>query len=1096
MSSSSSPPTTSSTSPTTSSLRPRRPTRSIPPLPPLAQAPIADGPQPAIDLTPIRAHYLKKSLVQLQFRREIDAITTHSPTNSNTLSFLGPPFSPPPRDADPYLDLPFLRFIFRQFVLTFPFMAAAPKDFYSEKLQPFVASALARNLSPTSVLDDDDKGDGSSEQATRKKLLARVERNLAVFLGGAIKLVEPEQVVRLNQSDLDRLEALAKKRMAKVSKIKTVFEVNVVGVKTVVDKGRMRRRVHEEFIVRTRRSNFPDIFVSRRYGDFRTLADELQRAHPNEHIRPPPPKDRTAVVNVPMSPPPNSSWDSDPYSQSSIPQSASQVGLSTSRLAREKNRLTLRSYLHSLLATSTVASSPVLKSFLLSGPITLSREELEDAQRREEADHVREDGRKRFAKEIASRVEGLREAVKSVKGDVMGKDGLTRVFSTIKVTPDVRGLPQNYQAVLEWARISLASTVFHQFVASDNSSETFASLKRIHGLMPYFMLKTALKISNPIAMIRGVLDLFLAQPFGGRSLLQRQVSSSLSSLSQEEVKALETDIEAVKDKVDDPIMSAKIRQFVYAPREIQDMYKADAAAEQMNLLTVVLRSPDEPVLSRVQMHRLAKAHRAHQVYMKHRASLADSDDDDGPQNEDAWLLEDLKVLTHLYSKLRDREQLIALIFEGSTAELLKDIITIFYAPLAQVYRAASISDSLGDLQTFINDLIKTVEQVGDLSQEDPHRTVQAFINLIQRHEQSFYHFVHKVHSKGENLFDGLMRWIELFLTIVREGLGPPLSLEFLLPHSGKPRDDILAEVDKVALYHYRLKVAYEGKIRRRFGRMQERGRDVDIEDDAAQELVNGVVGEINFGELIQGDADDLAAEETDESSDEYDDDDSTDLDSGSTEDSDEGDSGSSEESSSEEERPSRSLSQPAPNHKALTSSRSQTLKGSQPPLSFPPSPAPLPRKRSLSLRGPKGLLSRRSEDIPPVPALPPTPRGTTPDFASKPLPPSPSSPSSSKLSHEPPSNHDRDSESGRGHESPSGQSRDSTPSRKKKKKAQSLKPPELQHIPQLLPLFIEMVRRFLTLFRGLYISTNLRCDHFSDHVKRLTQLNNKAPSSP
>ena len=48
-------------------------------------------------------------------------------------------------------------------------------------------------------------------------------------------------------------------------------------------------------------------------------------------------------------------------------------------------------------------------------------------------------------------------------------------------------------------------------------------------------------------------------------------------------------------------------------------------------------------------------------------------------------------------------------YKGSTAELLKDIITIFYAPLAQVYRAASIADSLGDLQNFMNDLIRTVE---------------------------------------------------------------------------------------------------------------------------------------------------------------------------------------------------------------------------------------------------------------------------------------------------------------------------------------------------------------------------------------------------
>jgi len=92
-----------------------------------------------------------------------------------------------------------------------------------------------------------------------------------------------------------------------------------------------------------------------------------------------------------------------------------------SRLSREKNRLTLRSYLNSLLTSSTIASSPVLRSFLLSGSISLTPDELEDAKRREEADKVREDGRKRFAKEVAGRVDGLRDAVKSVKGDIMGK---------------------------------------------------------------------------------------------------------------------------------------------------------------------------------------------------------------------------------------------------------------------------------------------------------------------------------------------------------------------------------------------------------------------------------------------------------------------------------------------------------------------------------------------------------------------------------------------------------------------------------------------------------------------------------------------------
>lgn len=92
-----------------------------------------------------------------------------------------------------------------------------------------------------------------------------------------------------------------------------------------------------------------------------------------------------------------------------------------SRLVREKNRLTLRSYLHSLLVSSTIGSSPVLRSFLLSGPTTLSPEELEDAKKREEADITREDGRKKFAKEISSRIDGLRDALKNLKGDIMGE---------------------------------------------------------------------------------------------------------------------------------------------------------------------------------------------------------------------------------------------------------------------------------------------------------------------------------------------------------------------------------------------------------------------------------------------------------------------------------------------------------------------------------------------------------------------------------------------------------------------------------------------------------------------------------------------------
>lgn len=245
------------------------------------------------ELTPLRAHYLKKSLVKLQFERELATIMTVNPhwPNVSTLSYLGRPFNPPPRDV-PVLDMPFLRYIFQQFVLTFPFMASAPKDFYSRKLQPFVTSVISRNLSSSSVLDDDDEAEGKGQQATRKKLLEKVEKNLSLFLGAATRLVEKEEVVRLTQADLDRLEALTKRRQARVKKNMSWLDINVVCVRTVVDKGRVRSRAHDvslgnqfsamkvsdflqEFVIRTRRSRYEDVYVSRRYGDFRTLATEV-----------------------------------------------------------------------------------------------------------------------------------------------------------------------------------------------------------------------------------------------------------------------------------------------------------------------------------------------------------------------------------------------------------------------------------------------------------------------------------------------------------------------------------------------------------------------------------------------------------------------------------------------------------------------------------------------------------------------------------------------------------------------------------------------------------------------------------------------------
>ena len=206
---------------------------------------------------------------------------------------------------------------------------------------------------------------------------------------------------------------------------------------------------------------------------------QLRKAHPDEEIRPPPAKDRTYVSSrAPLGPTISNTSTSfelaasanrsqDSPSSSPVPTVAPSL-----RLAREKNRLTLRAYLHALMSSVTIASSPVIKSFLLADPTTLTDEEVEDAQYREEADRTRDEGRKQFAKEVSARVDSLRSLVKGMKGDLLGRghcclprslksksdrptDGLTRVFAVIKATDNVRGLPPEFKALVEWGRISL-----------------------------------------------------------------------------------------------------------------------------------------------------------------------------------------------------------------------------------------------------------------------------------------------------------------------------------------------------------------------------------------------------------------------------------------------------------------------------------------------------------------------------------------------------------------------------------------------------------------------------------------------------------------
>lgn len=244
---------------------------------------------------------------------------------------------------------------------------------------------------------------------------------------------------------------------------------------------------------------------------------------------------------------------------------AAKSGSSGAKAAREKDRVSLRGYLHNLAKTAPeIATCSLFVNFLSKDAITLSAEEQKDIQMRTAFDENRMAQQAKFDQEVAKKVEELDKHLKEVKTELLQPGGVTRLFSAFKQYERVQDLPPMYQTVFEWGCMNFASTLYHVFSASDSATLNYTQLKRTHTLMPYRAMWGILKVSNPMAMMKGILDLFLAQPFGSRSLMQRIISVNI----QEEISEYKKDIAQIEASIGDQALCDKIRNYVNAPKAV------------------------------------------------------------------------------------------------------------------------------------------------------------------------------------------------------------------------------------------------------------------------------------------------------------------------------------------------------------------------------------------------------------------------------------------------------------------------------------------------------------------------------------------------
>jgi hypothetical protein len=339
------------------------------------------------------------------------------------------------------------------------------------------------------------------------------------------------------------------------------------------------------------------------------------------------------------------------------------------KLWRENQRISLRAFIRQLLEDKQVAHSVAMQKFLTEDPVKLNEEERTDEDRRRAMDEIRLEEQRRFYEAARERARELDVYMESFRTEIVESNGLTKLFAEIRKKNKLADLDIQYRKFAEWLRIEVAATIYHIFLAEDNSAELFAQGKKIHSLIPYTILKNIIRIANPAAVMSGVLDLFLATPFKSRSLMQRVLSMAIN----DGIRHIQKSVDSLVAMIDDPVLCEKLKAFTDADEDVKDLIRKQAQEEGNDLALVILQS--EELGSPLEPKQVEKVFNAYVAYISavdnvsiwfiapQKIMLTASMQIHDEIKQNAQFFAHLKQLLKLYTRQRDKRMMQAMIEE-------------------------------------------------------------------------------------------------------------------------------------------------------------------------------------------------------------------------------------------------------------------------------------------------------------------------------------------------------------------------------------------------------------------------------------------------
>lgn len=598
-------------------------------------------------------------------------------------------------------------------------------------------------------------------------------------------------------------------------------------------------KVPHLFILKVSRESNPDetLYVAKSYADFKQLAHSLKTEYPGKKVTHLPHKSTHTVPAIA-----SSEFPSTPKNKI-IPTFAEEMPVSDSGnadtdelttsvddadddtedmeeyqdvrefkdgvLICERMRTSLRQYVRTLCADKEVAAGSILSAFLTDSPIDYNdfkMEILDDISQRSMVDVKNLENQVKFQTLALEKSLALQESMKEFKTSLLKDENyLLGLIQELKVKTKMSELSPLLLSFVEWCKIYLSSTIYQMFLGNDSGYEFYNQIRKLHRLMPYAVMGQILRLTNPMGMVKAMIDLFMAQPFGSQSLLQTMFSTVLSDdlRNQEKViHELEARLLEKSEKSAEVIECLKAVIFDNEQKKYVDMESVQEESRTTTTpisLIILLRNAESGVISHEAAGEVIESYAIWKLKQNSPADLKEAD-----FNDDGILFSYIRELLTLYIRERDKKLMKKLWQDPELSQLLKSIMTLLYEPMVRIFKVARVDNALRNFEKFMNDLLKLVDSAlnGQMGASTAFNVVESINDLVTKHQDSFLEFIHDVYIHDtEGIFEGFITWIVKLVKFLQQSkYGPAdkrINFDELLQDSNVDVSQLLKELDNV-----------------------------------------------------------------------------------------------------------------------------------------------------------------------------------------------------------------------------------------------------------------------------------------------------------